>query len=249
MDVRIVYEDNHIIVVNKPAGFLSQGDFSDRPVLTDFIKNYLKEKYNKPGNVYLGLVHRIDLEVSGLVILAKTSKAASRLSDSIRNKQIIKLYTAITPISSISKEPVKIVSNIERIKDRSFIRKKPSQNTKKAELIYQDLFSNDKYSLKLVNLISGRKHQIRAQMQDLQCPIIGDKKYNSKENFFPGAIALHSTFLAFIHPVKKKMVTFYSHNNSFDKYFPEINSNILKENIEKYFEIFINKNFAEKEQV
>jgi len=189
MNIKILYEDNHIIGVVKPAGLLTQGDKSGEPSLIDEVKKYLKEKYKKPGNVFLGLVHRLDKPVSGIVLFGKTSKGASRLSEQFRNHAIQKTYHAIV----IGKPKEKRGVLKEKLNKISFFAKgfakksdeellaeiKKSIKTRTAELEYEIIKSNNKYSLLKIVPKTGRFHQIRIQMANMGCPILGDLKYSS----------------------------------------------------------------------
>lgn len=230
----IIYEDNHILVVVKKNGVLSQGDYSNREVLSDTLKSYIKEKYNKPNNVYLGTVHRLDREVSGLIIYARTSKAAARLSEDIRNKRIIKIYSAICQSNDFNNNIIILKNNLIRNKDKTFISQ--TNDSKYAELLYKDILINNNNVLKIIKLITGRKHQIRCQLSSLNSPILGDNKYGSESYFQKNGIALHSTYLEFIHPVKKEKMVFFHPNISFNKYFENSNlDEILRKEIETNF--------------
>lgn len=193
--VKILYEDNHLIAVFKPAGILVQEDKTGDPSLLDQVKYYLKNKYQKPGNVFLGLIHRLDRPVSGVIIFAKTSKGAARISEQIRNHEIIKIYHALVK-GKPEKESGQLVHYIlknEKL-NKVDISEKFSEKSLKAVLNYEVVKSNGNFSLLKINLETGRPHQIRAQMSAVGCPIIGDFKYGGPE---AKNIALMATYLKF----------------------------------------------------
>lgn len=203
--INILYEDNHLIVVEKKPNILVQKDNTNDICLTDIIKKYLKIKYNKPGNVYLGLVHRLDRPVGGIMVFAKTSKAAERLSKAIKNKQLTKIYYAV--VEGITKPHEEYIDYI--IKDNntntSYITTK--EKGKEAILNYNTIASSNNMSLVEINLITGRSHQIRVQFNHHLHPLIGDQKYNKKA--IPNInIALFAKKLEFIHPVTKEKLSF-----------------------------------------
>ncbi|MDA3781144.1 MAG: RluA family pseudouridine synthase [Bacteroidales bacterium] len=206
--MNIIYEDNHIIAVNKTNSDLVQGDKTGDTSLDKKLQQFLKEKYNKPGNVFVGVVHRLDRPVSGAVIFAKTSKALSRLNNLFKNKEISKTYWAI-----IKNRPPKdedtlihyIVRNTK--KNKSFAYDKEMKNSKKASLSYKLIALSDNYSLLEIDLHTGRHHQIRSQLSKIGCPIKGDLKYGFPHSNTDGGISLHATKINFIHPVKKELVT------------------------------------------
>jgi 23S rRNA pseudouridine1911/1915/1917 synthase len=203
----VVYEDNHLIGVNKKGGVLVQGDETGDIPLSELVKEYIREKYQKPGNVFTGVIHRLDRPVSGLVVLAKTSKALERMNELFREKDLQKTYIAI-----VGRRPDPTDGTLINwlIKDNSrnitSAYNSDKRGGQKAELHY-DLISsiNDDYMLK-VNPVTGRPHQIRAQLSNLGCPINGDVKYGSRNAAFENTIALHSYSLEFIHPVKKEPI-------------------------------------------
>ena len=206
--IKVLYEDNHIIAVYKPSGVLTQGDRSGDRSLMDDVKDYLKEKYNKPGNVFLGLVHRLDKPVSGIVLFGKTSKGASRLSEQFRNHTIQKTYHAIVvgkpkETSGTIKEKVNKISFFaegftNKTDEELLAEIKKATKTRTAELEYKVVKSNDKYSLLKVLPKTGRFHQIRIQMQQMGCPILGDVKYSNQQRALPdGSIALSATAIKF----------------------------------------------------
>lgn len=209
----IVYQDNHLIVVNKPAGVLIQGDKSgDRP-LCDYVQHYIKTTFNKPGNVFLGLVHRLDRPVSGVVVFAKTSKAASRLSTQFRQKTIRKTYLALVkgkpPVSGILEDRIERNGVTSRIVQE--------KTGKLSKLTYQRLQYRKGLSLVEVHLETGRHHQIRVQLANLGFPILGDFRYGSKEKFPHKSVALHAHNLQLIHPTTKEKIAFSS---SLPEYWP-----------------------------
>lgn len=199
--INILYEDNHIIVVNKPSGLLSQSDITNEKDILTELKKMIKEKYQKPGNVYLGLIHRLDRPVSGVMILAKTSKAAARLSDQIRNNKMDKTYYAIVH-GEIDKQGVFIDY---LLKDSKTNKTKIDKKGKLAKLEYEKIACLNGMSLVKINLITGRSHQIRVQFSYHGFPLVGDHKYgiNDKCN-----LALYSYQIKIIHPIKKEEMIF-----------------------------------------
>jgi len=202
---QILYEDNHLIVVNKLPSQIVQGDKTGDEPLSEKVKTYIKEKYNKPGNVFLGVVHRIDRPVSGVVIFARTSKALARLNEALKNRDIKKSYWAV-----IDKLPPDESGHLthyiyrDQKKNKSFIVKKGKREARSAELIYQHINSSDRYHLLEIELITGRHHQIRAQLSYIGCPIKGDLKYNSPRSNKNASIHLHARSAEFVHPVSKE---------------------------------------------
>lgn len=201
---RILYEDNHLIVVNKLPGELVQGDETGDVTLADDVKAYLKETYNKPGNVYLGIPHRLDRPTSGIVIYAKTEKALIRLSEAFKTSEVKKTYWAITDnIPGSGGELVHyILRNSE--KNKSIAYKKEVKGGKRASLSYKLLASSDRYHLLEIDLHTGRHHQIRAQLAATGCHIKGDLKYGAPRSNPDGGICLHARKVSFVHPVKKE---------------------------------------------
>lgn len=204
---RVLYEDNHLIVVNKRAGEIVQGDQTGDKPLLEHVRDFIRVKYNKPGNVFCGLVHRIDRPVSGAVIFAKTSKALSRMNEMVKNRHIQKFYWAI-----VQGRPDKLENNLqnyifrnERL-NKSFISEVEKQGWQRAELNYSTLASSDRYSLLEVELLTGRHHQIRAQLSAMGCPIKGDLKYGAKRSNEDGSICLHARRLVFEHPVSHENI-------------------------------------------
>jgi 23S rRNA pseudouridine1911/1915/1917 synthase len=203
----VLYEDNHIIIVNKTVSEIVQGDKTgDRP-LSETVKEYLKEKYNKPGNVFCGVTHRLDRPVSGIVVFAKTSKALTRLNDMFKNKEIAKTYWAI--VKNTPQEPEGtlthyLVRNEKQNKSYAYDTEKP--NSKQAVLHYKLIARSDRYNLLEINLETGRHHQIRVQLAKIGCPIKGDLKYGFDRSNPDGGISLHACKISFIHPVSKELI-------------------------------------------
>ncbi|WP_369793422.1 RluA family pseudouridine synthase [Lacinutrix sp. Hel_I_90] len=204
-NLQVIYEDNHIIVVNKRAGDIVQGDKTGDKPLSDVVKEYIAEKYNKPGNVYLGTVHRLDRPTTGLVIFSKTSKALPRLNKLFVSKDISKTYWAL-----VKNEPEKTSDTLIH-----WLRKNPKNNkstayskevpeSKKAILHYKTLKALDNYYVLEVNLETGRHHQIRSQLSSIGCPIKGDLKYGFDRSNKDASISLHARNIQFIHPVSNE---------------------------------------------
>ena len=203
--INVLYEDNHIIVVEKKPGILVQADDTNDIDLLTIIKKYLKIKYNKPGNVYVGLVHRLDRPVGGVMIFAKTSKAASRLSESIRNGDIKKIYFAV--VENHLKNKDTWIDYLIKDSKNNIVKITTKDKGKEAILDYQVLEEKDNLSLVKINLHTGRSHQIRVQFSSHGHPLYGDKKYNKKA--IPNVdIALFAKELTIIHPVTKEKMTF-----------------------------------------
>ena len=205
--MKVVYEDNHIIIVNKCSGKIVQGDKTGDKPLSDIVKEYIKEKYNKPGNVFLGVVHRLDRPVSGLVVFAKTSKALSRLNDMFRTGDVHKTYWAITKRSDIAPEGTLTdwLTRNER-QNKSYAHAKEVPGAKKAVLKYKVHSVSDNYMLLEITLLTGRHHQIRCQLAHMGCPIKGDLKYGAPRSNPDGSISLHSRRVEFVHPVSKEPI-------------------------------------------
>jgi len=203
----VLYEDNHIIVVNKTSSEIVQGDKTGDTPLSEIVKQYLKEKYNKPGNVFLGVVHRLDRPVSGIVLFARTSKALPRLNEMFRNSEVKKTYWAI--VKNCPKEPEgELVHYLVRNEkqNKSYAYDKEVKDSKKAILDYKLIGHSQNYYLLEVNLKTGRHHQIRCQLAKMGCPIKGDLKYGSPRSNPDGSICLHSRKVSFIHPVSKELI-------------------------------------------
>ncbi len=206
--LKIIHEDNHLLAVNKPSGLLSQGDDSGAIALTDLAKTYIKEKYEKPGNVFLGLLHRIDRPVSGIVLLARTSKAASRMSKLFSEKKVRKIYYAVVT-GMPSKLTGKLIHQMGKKQDRQGktpISDQKFKDSREAVLRYRVLNSDGKRSLIEVIPITGRRHQIRAQLAEFGYPIEGDLKYGSKIRIKDRSIALHAAEVSFEHPVTSRKI-------------------------------------------
>jgi 23S rRNA pseudouridine1911/1915/1917 synthase len=208
--MEVVYEDNHIIIVNKQSGEIVQGDKTgDRP-LSDLVKDYIKEKYQKPGAVFLGVAHRLDRPVSGLVVFARTSKALTRLNKMFAEGEVHKTYWAIvkSPKGENSNEwhtlEHWLVRNEKQNKSYAYDHERP--NAKKAILKYRALSHSDNYTLLEVNLMTGRHHQIRCQLAAMGCPIKGDLKYGAPRSNPDGSISLMARRVEFIHPVSKSPI-------------------------------------------
>ena len=205
MEDQIVFEDNHMIVINKKVGQLVQGDKTGDESLLDSIKNFIKIRDGKPGNVFLGLVHRIDRPTSGLVIYAKTSKALSRLTQMIKNREIKKTYWAVVAKEHIapSQRLVHYLKKNEK-NNKAIVFPKATEGAKEAILTYTVLKTLDRYLLLEIDLETGRHHQIRAQLSKHGVPIKGDLKYGSPRSNPDGGINLHARKLEFLHPVTKE---------------------------------------------
>lgn len=208
MDFNILYEDNHILVANKPNNVLVQADTTGDVALEDLAKQYIKVKYNKPGAVFLNAVHRIDRPVSGVVIFARTSKALTRLNEQFRSKEIKKKYWAIVK-NRPPQETATLEDYIRRDaqKNKSFVCGKDGKDAKRASLTYTLIASSDNYHLLEIDLHTGRHHQIRCQLANMGCPIKGDLKYGAARSNKDGGISLHARSVEFIHPVTKEVIT------------------------------------------
>ena len=205
--MEVVYEDNHIIVVNKASSEIVQGDKTGDKPLSETVKEYIKEKYAKPGNVFLGVVNRLDRTVSGLVVFARTSKALSRLNDMFRTKDVHKTYWAIVkdcPPQAQGELVHWLVRNEKQNKSYAYDREIPG--SKKAILDYRVIGRSDRYFLLEIDLKTGRHHQIRCQLAKMGCPIKGDLKYGSSRSNPDGSICLHARRIQFVHPVSKNEI-------------------------------------------
>lgn len=209
--MKVVYEDNHIIIVNKCSGEIVQGDKTGDKPLSDTVKEYIKQKYNKPGNVFLGVVHRLDRPVSGLVVFAKTSKALSRLNDMFRTGDVHKTYWAIVKRRDIAMEGTLTdwLTRNER-QNKSYAHEREVPGAKKAVLKYKVRAVADNYMLIEVTLLTGRHHQIRCQLAHMGCPIKGDLKYGAPRSNPDGSISLLSRRVEFVHPVSKENIVAYA---------------------------------------
>lgn len=205
--MNVVYEDNHIIIVSKLPGEIVQGDKTGDTPLSELVKQYIKEKYNKPGNVFCGVTHRIDRPVSGLVVFAKTSKALERLNRMFREGDIHKTYRAL--VEGHPERPEAMLENWlvsdGRI-NKTFITDERNREARLARLEYRTIKTFDRYTLLEINLLTGRKHQIRAQLAATGHPIKGDLKYGARRSNHDGGISLQSHRISFIHPVSREPI-------------------------------------------
>lgn len=203
----VVYEDNHLIIVNKSSSEIVQGDKTGDKPLAEIVKEYIKQKYHKPGNVFLGVVHRLDRPVSGLVVFARTSKALARLNEMFRTKEVHKTYWAIVGNCPPTEEGELVhwlVRNEKQNKSYAYDKEKPE--AKKAILDYKLIGRSERYFLLEVDLKTGRHHQIRCQLAKMGCPIKGDLKYGSPRTNPDGSICLHARRVRFVHPVSKQEI-------------------------------------------
>ena len=209
--MKVVYEDNHIIIVDKCSGEIVQGDKTGDKPLSETVKEYIKQKYNKPGNVFLGVVHRLDRPVSGLVVFAKTSKALSRLNDMFRTGDVHKTYWTIVKRRDIAMEGTLTdwLTRNER-QNKSYAHQREVPGAKKAVLKYKVRAVADNYMLIEVTLLTGRHHQIRCQLAHMGCPIKGDLKYGAPRSNPDGSISLLSRRVEFVHPVSKENIVAYA---------------------------------------
>lgn len=204
----VIYEDNHIIVVNKLPGEIVQGDKTGDTPLSETIKQHLKEKYNKPGNVFCGVVHRIDRPVGGVVVFAKTSKALTRLNDMLRKGEIHKTYWALVEghLGKAEDTLRNMLVSDSRI-NKTFIASPSRSDAKESILKYNTIAVGDRYTLLEINLLTGRKHQIRAQLSGIGHPIKGDLKYGARRSNPDGGISLLARHIEFVHPVSKEKIS------------------------------------------
>jgi len=203
----VLYEDNHIIIVNKAPGEIVQGDKTGDEPLSDTVKAYLKEKYRKPGNVFCGVTHRLDRPTSGVVVFAKTGKSLTRLNDMFRNAEVKKTYWAIVKNRPPKEEDTLthyLIKHEKTNKSTAFDTEKP--HTKKAVLHYRLMGASQNYFLLEIDLETGRHHQIRCQLARIGCPIKGDLKYGAERSNPDGSISLHARTISFIHPVSKENI-------------------------------------------
>lgn len=205
----VLYEDNHIIAVNKTCNEIVQGDKTGDTPLSEIVKAYIKDKYNKPGEVFLGVTHRLDRPTSGVVLFARTSKALTRLNEMFKShEQIKKTYWAI--VQGAPKQPeARLEDWLTRNEtlNKSFIAKPGAKEAKQAILSYKTLAKGEHYTLLEVNLETGRHHQIRCQLAAIGCPVKGDLKYGAKRSNPDGGICLHARRIAFVHPVSKQAIS------------------------------------------
>jgi len=206
-DIEILYEDNHLLAVSKPKGLLSQEDYSGDVDLLSICKDYLKKEYNKPGNVFLGLLHRLDKPVSGVMLFAKTSKAAARISEQIRRRTISKTYAAV--VEGHPPGHAVLTHYLHKDRDANYVKvvSPHEKGAKRAELMFRLLEQNENLALLKISLITGRAHQIRVQLAEQGYPIWGDKKYGTGNH---SKIALHASELKVEHPTLKKEMVFSS---------------------------------------
>lgn len=208
IESRILFEDNHLLVLNKKPGEIVQGDKTGDISLKDMLTIYLKKKYNKPGNVFVGVVHRIDRPVSGAVVFAKTDKALSRMNKMIHDRQIRKIYWAIVKTKPLKNAAIlknHLLKNEE--KNKSFVVEASHKNSVYAELEYKVIGQSDSYFLLEIELHTGRHHQIRVQLAEMGCPIRGDLKYGYHRSNPDGSLSLHARSIEFMHPVKNEKHT------------------------------------------
>lgn len=226
--MKVVYEDNHIIIVNKCSGEIVQGDKTGDKPLSDTVKEYIKQKYNKPGNVFLGVVHRLDRPVSGLVVFAKTSKALSRLNDMFRTGDVHKTYWAVVKRRDIATEGTLTdwLTRNER-QNKSYAHEREVPGAKKAVLKYKVRAVADNYMLIEVTLLTGRHHQIRCQLSHMGCPIKGDLKYGAPRSNPDGSISLLSRRVEFVHPVSKETIVAYADVPD-DRLWHDLSANVMQ---------------------
>ena len=226
--MKVVYEDNHIIIVNKCSGEIVQGDKTGDKPLSETVKEYIKQKYNKPGNVFLGVVHRLDRPVSGLVVFAKTSKALSRLNDMFRTGDVHKTYWAVVKRRDIAMEGTLTdwLTRNER-QNKSYAHEREVPGAKKAVLKYKVRAVADNYMLIEVTLLTGRHHQIRCQLAHMGCPIKGDLKYGAPRSNPDGSISLLSRRVEFVHPVSKENIVAYADVPD-DRLWNDLSANVMQ---------------------
>ncbi len=207
-NIKVLYEDNHLLAVNKRPGDIVQGDKTGDTPLSEIVKAYIKKKYNKPGNVFLGVIHRIDRPVSGVVVFARTGKALSRMNAKLQNKTFEKTYLAI-----VEKKPSQpngylthyLIKNEK--KNKSFSSVNPKEGYKRSELNYNLIAASDRYFLLNIDPKTGRHHQIRVQLSTIGCPIKGDVKYGAKRTNKDASISLHAHKVEFEHPTLKEKIS------------------------------------------
>jgi 23S rRNA pseudouridine1911/1915/1917 synthase len=209
--MRIIFEDNHLLVINKDAGVLVQGDKTGDTPLSDLAKAYVKEKYQKPGEVFMGVIHRIDRPVSGLVLMARTSKALERMNEQFKNREIEKKYLAVVrnrPPANAGNLVHWLIKNPETNVTKAYEKEVP--NSMRSELNYKLIGELDGFYLLDVNPITGRPHQIRVQLASMNCPIVGDNKYGYPRGNKDKSICLHAHQVKFMHPVKKEEMQLFA---------------------------------------
>lgn len=208
IQMKVVYEDNHLIIVFKESGEIVQGDKTGDVPLSETVKAYIKDKYHKPGNVFLGVVHRLDRPVAGLVVFARTSKALSRLNEMFRKGEIHKTYWAITKQCPAEAQATLMnwLTRNER-QNKSYVYDREVPGSKKSILEYRVIGHSDRYHLLEIRLMTGRHHQIRSQLAHIGCPIKGDLKYGAERSNPDGSISLLSHHVEFVHPVSKETIS------------------------------------------
>ena len=207
MDIQVLYEDNHLIAVNKRPGDIVQGDKTGDEPLSEKVKRYIRDKYPKPGAVFLGTIHRIDRPVSGVVLFARTSKALERMNEQFREREVQKTYWAVTQ-NTPNPTHGKLVHYLLKREslNKSFASLEPKPGASRCELDYRVLAATERYTLVEVLPLTGRHHQIRVQLSTIGCPIKGDLKYGAKRSNPDGSIHLHARGLSFLHPVTKESI-------------------------------------------
>jgi 23S rRNA pseudouridine1911/1915/1917 synthase len=222
--MRIIFEDNHLLVINKDAGVLVQGDKTGDTPLSDLAKAYVKEKYQKPGEVFMGVIHRIDRPVSGLVLMARTSKALERMNEQFKNREIEKKYLAVVrnrPPANAGNLVHWLIKNPETNVTKAYEKEVP--NSMRSELNYKLIGELDGFYILEVNPITGRPHQIRVQLASMNCPIVGDNKYGYPRGNKDKSICLHAHSVKFMHPVKKEEMQLFAalpQDNFWQKFLP-----------------------------
>lgn len=208
MNLNILYEDNHLIAVCKKAGDIVQGDKTEDKPLVEFVKDYIKKKYNKPGDVYLGVIHRIDRPVGGVIIFARTSKSLTRMNQKFQDKTMQKTYWAIVE-NTLPDEEGRLTHYLKKneVKNKSRAYDKEVKGSKKSEIDYKLMGRSKNYFYVEINPLTGRHHQIRVQLSTIGCPIKGDVKYNGHRTNRDGSIHLFARSLSFEHPVTKEPIT------------------------------------------
>lgn len=204
---QIIFEDNHLLIVNKKAGQLVQDDKTGDVSLVSEVKEYIKTKYNKPGNAFVGLVHRIDRPTWGIVVFAKTTKSLKRMVQMFKNREVKKTYWAVVKKADIP-ESQRLIHYLKKIEknNKAVVYKQPTEDAKEAVLTYHIIKKSDNYMLLEVDLETGRQHQIRAQLSAIKCPVKGDLKYGFDRSNPDGSISLLAKKIEFIHPVKKEKI-------------------------------------------
>ncbi len=207
--MQTLFEDNHLIAINKPAGVLTHSDKTGDETATDWVKQYIKKKYNKPGDVFLHPVHRLDRPTSGILLFARTSKALSRMTQQFKQRQPNKVYYALTD-QKVSKPQGHLVNYLVKNTSNNCVQVTNKHQGKLAELDYEFMMQKHGLSLLKIEPKTGRSHQIRVQLANIGLPLIGDFKYGSKYKTDERAIGLHAGQLSFIHPVKKELITLHA---------------------------------------